>query len=120
MVYILMRNVRVRRMRIGYSTYTDKKNHGISTDMLAIKWGIRLDRAKRSLQYTTQDNERSDLNPLTRPYRTDLLLLGLRQLNFRFYTDTIFAKDSTIDGNTCDQVFKNGYFVQITPMRYKS
>ena len=36
------------------------------------------------------------------------------------YTDTIFAKEKYIVGNTCAQIFTDGEFVQIIPMRSKS
>ena len=41
-------------------------------------------------------------------------------MDCRFYTDTLFAKDKYIVGNTCAQIFTYGLFVQIFPMRYKS
>ena len=63
---------------------------------------------------------KSALKPLTRRYITDLLLQRLRRLKCRFYTDTLFAKDKSIVGNTCDQIFTDGEFVQLIPMRYKS
>ena len=44
----------------------------------------------------------------------------LCQLNCRFYTNTIFAKEKSIVGNTCAQIFTDGEFVQITLMRSKS
>ena len=94
--------------------------NGISADLLARKWGVGIDKAKRTLQSTTQDNVRSDLKALTRRYRTDLLLQRLRGLNCRFYTDMLFAKDKSIVGNTCAQIFTDGGFVQIIPMRSKS
>ena len=65
MVDILIINVRVKRKRCGFATYTYKGQHGISADILAKKWGIGLDKAKRTLQSTTQDNVRSALKPLT-------------------------------------------------------
>ena len=34
--------------------------------------------------------------------------------------DTLFAKEKCIVGNTCSQIFTDGEFVQIIPMRYKS
>ena len=70
----LISNVRVKRTRSGFANYTDKLHHGISADILAIKWEVGLDKAKRTLQSTTQDNVRSDLKPLTQRYRTGLLL----------------------------------------------
>ena len=69
MVDILINKVRFKRTRIGLETYTDKRHRGISTDILERKWGIGLDKAKWTLQSTTQDNVISDLKPLTRRYR---------------------------------------------------
>ena len=37
-----------------------------------------------------------------------------------FYTNTLFAKEKYIVGNTCVQIFIDGGFVQIMFMRYKS
>ena len=62
----------------------------------------------------------SALKPLPRRYRTDFLSKRLRRLNYIFYTDTLFVKDKSIVGNTCAQIFTNGEFFQIIPMRYKS
>ena len=36
-----------------------------------------------------------------------------------FYIDTLFAKEKSIVGNKCAQIFADGEFVQIIPMRYK-
>ena len=81
MVDRLIRKVRVKRTRSGFTTYTDKKHHGISTDLLERKWGIVLENAKQNLQSTTQDNVRSALKPLTCRYRTYLLSQRLRRLS---------------------------------------
>ena len=78
MVYILISKVRVKRTRSVLETYTDKQHHGISADLLAIKWGIGLDKENQTLQSTTQDNVRSALKPLTRQYRTYFLSQRLR------------------------------------------
>ena len=56
MVDILIRNVRVVITRSGYSIYTYKQYCGISADTLARKWVIRIDKVKRTLQCTAQDN----------------------------------------------------------------
>ena len=50
MAEILIIKVRVKRTRSGFATYTDKQHHGISADILAIKWGIGLDKANMTLQ----------------------------------------------------------------------
>ena len=73
MVYKLISKVRVKIIRSGFANYTDNRHHGISADLLAIKWGIGIDEAKRTLKSRTRDNVRSDLKPLTWRYRTDLL-----------------------------------------------
>ena len=73
-----MRKVRVKRTRSGFATYIDKQHHGISADLLAIKWGIGLDKAKQTPQSTTQDNVRSALKPLNWRYRTYLLPQRIR------------------------------------------
>ena len=99
---------RFNRKRSGFATYIYKLHHGISADLLSRKWGIGIDKAKWTLQSTTQDNEISALEPLTRRYRTDFLLQRLRRLNCRFYTDTLFEKDKYIVGNTCAKTFADG------------
>ena len=55
MVERLISKVSFKITRGGLSTYTDKRHHEISADMLAKKWGIRLDKTKKTLQSTTQD-----------------------------------------------------------------
>ena len=52
----LIIKVRVKRTRSGLASYTDKRHHGISADILARKWGIGLDKSKQNLQLTTKDN----------------------------------------------------------------
>ena len=62
----LISKVRIKRTRSGFATHTDKRHHGISAGLLARKWGIGLDKEKRTLQLITQDNAISALKPLTR------------------------------------------------------
>ena len=73
MVDRLISNVRAMRTRSVYAAYTDNKHDGIIDDLLARKWGIGIDKANNTLEYTTQDNVRSALIPLNRWYRTQLL-----------------------------------------------
>ena len=61
MVDIFISKFRVNRTRGVFATYTYKQHHRISPDILSIKWGVGLEKAKRTLQYTTQDNVRSSL-----------------------------------------------------------
>ncbi len=88
---------------------TSKRHHGVDANLLSLKWGIGLEKAKNTIKHTTQLNVRSALLPLTRRYRTDLLSQRLRRLNTRFYTDTMFSKIGTsLRGNTCTQIFTDG------------
>ena len=84
MVDRLIIKVRVKRTRSGFTTYTYKRHRRISANLLAIKWRVVLDKAKRTLQSTTQDNVRSALKPLTRRYRKYLLSQRLCRLNCIF------------------------------------
>jgi len=88
---------------------TSKRHHGVDADLLSLKWGIGLEKARNTLKYTTQMNVRSALLPLTRRYRTDLLSQRLKRLSARFYTDTMFSKVGTLlRGNKCAQIFTDG------------
>ena len=107
MVERLISKVRVKRTRSGFTTYTDNQHHEISTDLLARKWGLVIDKTKQTPQSTTQDNVISALKSLTWRYRTYLLSQRLRRLNCRFYTDKLFTKEKSIVGNTCAQIFTN-------------
>ena len=69
----MISKVGFKRTRSGFATYTYKQHRGISADILAIKWGIGLNKSKRNLQYTTQDNLRLALKPPTWRYRTYFL-----------------------------------------------
>ena len=80
-------------------------------------WTIR---GNRTLQSTIQDNVISALKPLTWRYITNFMLQRLHQLNRRFYTETLFAKDKFIVGNLCAQIFTYGEFVEIILTRSKS
>ena len=101
---------------------TFKRHHGVDANLLSLKWGIGLEKAKNTLKHTTQMNVRSALLPLTRRYRTDLLSQRLKRLNTRFYTDTMFSKVGTsLRGNKCAQIFTDGNgAVFVYPMRSKA
>ena len=89
---------------------TSERHHGIDASLLSLKWGgVGLEKAKNTINNTTQLNIRSAVFPLTRRYRTDLLSQRLRRLNTRFYTDTMFSKiGNSLRGNSCAQVITDG------------
>ena len=51
-----------------------------------------------------------------RHYRVDHLHLNRRRLNGDWFTDTLFSKDISIQGNNCAQVFTNGNFTTVHPL----
>ena len=121
MVDRLISNVRVSSTTQGYATFTNDRHHGTKPELLAQKWGIGLERAKSTLKCTTQHSIRSAILPLTRRYRTDLMSQRLRRLTTKWYTDTLFAKEKSLLGNTCAQIYTDGKgFTHVYPMERKS
>jgi hypothetical protein len=64
----------------------------ISTESLAKKWQIGLDKAQATLQATTQTGFRMVINPLARRYMTRLPHLQYPVVKKPLYLDTMFAK----------------------------
>ena len=63
----------------------------------------------------------SDLLPLTRGYRTNLISEFLRSISCTFDTYMLFAKQKYIIGNTCAHIFTDREgFVYVHPMQSKS
>ena len=83
---------------------------------IASMWGIGINRAKATIQCTTQHGVRSALLPLSRRYRADRMY-NLRRLNSKFATDTFFSDHKSLNQNTCAQIYshKNG-FSAVYPM----
>jgi hypothetical protein len=76
--------------------------------------------AKRALQVTTQRGIRTALHPLHRRYRVDHLHLNRRRCNGDWYTNTLFSKVKSLQGNICAQVYTNGCFTTVHPLTSKS
>jgi hypothetical protein len=79
-------------------------------------WNVGLEMAKRTLQVTTRRGVRTAVHPLHRRYRVDHLHLNRRRLNGDWFSDTLFSKVVSIQGNTCSQVFTNGNFTTVHPL----
>ena len=60
------------------------------------------------------------MHPLHRGYRIDHLHLNRRRLNGDWFTDTLFSKVLSIQGNTCAQLFTNGNFTTVHPLNSKA
>ena len=116
----IVSNVKVRKVNDQYSTITKDRHHGISAELISRKWGIGIEKACQTLKCTTQLSIRSAILPLTRRYRTDLMSQQLRRLSTTWYTDTLFAKEKSLTGNSCAQLYADGQgFINIYPMESK-
>ena len=85
-------------------TYSSTERHvKMSAEVLADRFGIVLERARQTLKATTQIGTRSALLPIGRRYRADRKF-GVRRLNGKFATDTIWAKSKTLRSNVSSQM----------------
>ncbi len=92
---------------------TGERHSSVTPENLSRKWCIGIETAKRTLQVTTQRGVRTAIHPLHRRYRVNHLHLNRRRLNGDWFTDTLFSKVISIQGNTCAQVFTNGSFTTV-------
>ena len=99
---------------------TETRHTTVTAEQLARKWGIGIEAAKATLKATTQYGVRHAIHPLSRRYRTDIMLSHLRRLATTVFTDTMFGKIKSLKGNTCGQIFSAGKFVHFEPMVRKS
>ena len=105
---------------ISAAAFATERHSKLTPEGLAKKWNIGLESAKRTLLVTTQRGVRTAVHPLHRRYRVDHLHLNRRRLNGDWYSDTLFSKVKSIQGNTCAQVYTNGCFTSVYPMASKS
>ena len=61
----------------------------------------------------------SAILPLSRRYQTDLLSLGLCQINMQCFTDTLFEGVKSLNNNTCSQLFIDRKYIYTCPMKRK-
>ena len=88
-------------------TYKYTERHmKMSADVLADRFGIGLERARQTLKATTQRGPRSALLPISRRYRSDRKF-GVRQLNGKFATDTIWDKSKNLRRNVASQIYSH-------------
>ena len=88
-------------------TYTSTERHVKMLDeVLADRFGIGLERARQTLKAITQRGTRSALLPISRRYQDDRQF-GVRRLNGKFATDTIWAKRKTLRRNVSSQIYSH-------------
>jgi hypothetical protein len=91
-----------------FSLSTNEKRSVLTPAILAQRWGIGLDAAKRTLQVTTQAGIRNVLAPGERKLHQKLHHLAFPTLKGCWYSDTLFSKVKSLRGHMAGQVFTNG------------
>ena len=99
---------------------TGQRHEKVSADRLSENWGIDKDTARRTLKVTTQRGIRYAQHPLTRRYRTDMMQLRYRRLADTWYTDVMFPKVKSVNGDNTVSIMTNGSYVWAYPMRTKA
>ena len=102
------------------SIITNYRHSNIGPDELSRKWNIGLQTAKDTLAATTQHGVRTAVHPMSRRLRVDHLHLQRPLLRGTWYADTLLSKVKSIRGNTCANVFTQGRFTKVVPMKSRS
>jgi hypothetical protein len=104
-----------------FSLSTGEQRSVLTPEVLAQRWNIGLEAAKRTLQATTQSGIRNVLAPGERKVRQRLDHLKYPTLKGRFWSDTSFANVKSLRGHQTAQHFTNGLgYERFYPMRSKS
>lgn len=95
--------------------------HQVDAPTLAKRWGIPLDRAKRTVTKTTQRGVRRCPNPaLTRRFPTNDRMLRYPRLPHPVFTDTLIAGTTSRRGNKYAQVYGTSFgWSRAYPMKNK-
>jgi hypothetical protein len=103
-----------------YTFSSQDRRVDVTPQTLSDCWMIGLTQAQLTLKHTTQRFTRSALLPLARRYKADRIY-HLPRLQGEWYTDTVFGRMKSRDGNICGQIFANAnYFAVFYPMDTKA
>ena len=91
-------------------TFASKDRHPVvSAETIADQWYIGKKNAEQTYKVTTQKGVRSAILPLSRRYRADRHF-NRPTLKGKWYTDYMFGRTKSLDGNRGAQVFANKEF----------
>jgi hypothetical protein len=105
-----------KTVRITSQVASHTRHSKLSPEHLARTWNIGLDRAKDTIQVTTQRGIRFAIHPIHQRYRVDHLLhLGLqaRRIVKQFYVDHMQSRVKSLSQNTGAFIFTTGTFTKI-------
>ena len=102
------------------TTFVSTKRHPVvSSESIADRWYIGKKNADQTYKVTSQNGVRSAILPLSRRYRADRHF-DRPTLKGKWYTDYMFGRTKSLDGNVGAQVFANKeFFVTAYPTESK-
>jgi len=107
-------------MRRVKSLSTKERSSVLTPQVLAKRWNCNLNAANRTMRSTTQAGIRNIYAPGERKLRQRLDHLRYPNLKGKWYSDTWFAKVTSVRQYTCGQVFTNGLGFDISfPLKKK-
>jgi hypothetical protein len=108
---VLTSNVIVSSINASLSGHVrSRKAAPIDFMTLAARWMITPERAKKTVQLTTQRGVRTCLNPtLARQFPTTNRMLCYKQLPHTPFTDMLFAGTPSHSGNKCAQAYSTSF-----------
>ena len=83
-------------------------------------WHLRTKVANGTSVLRQQNGPYRSQRNLRRRYSVNHLHLNRRRLNGDWFTDTLFSKVTSIQGNTCAQIFTNNNFTTVHPLNLKA
>ena len=110
-------NASTRAVRIGRMDTSNSRHSKVTPQDLSRTLRIGLDTATKTLRATTQRGVHTALHPITRRYRVDHLAFNRKRLGGNFYTDGLKSSVTSLDGNNYAQVFTNGKYTAVYPMK---
>jgi hypothetical protein len=97
-----------------------RTKHAIEPDALAKRWNIGIEKAKNTLQVTTQKGIRTAVHPVQRRFKTAQPHLRKRRLEGPFYSDTAKFRTKSVHGDVYAQITTDGKgFADFWPMKRK-
>lgn len=83
-----------------------------TAENLSELWGIGVNKARATMDATTQMATRSAVLPISRRYRADKMY-NVKRLSAKFATDTLWSDCKSLNQNKCAQIYscKNGFAV---------
>ena len=108
----------------GVSSDRENPKYDLPPEVLARRWGIGLEKARKTLRCTSQAGFKERNKPTDRRYRTDTgskFSNRYSTLSGKWYSDTMFATTTSIRAFSCAQITTNGDgYTKFFPLKTKA